>query len=54
MRRPARDRGAVSVEYTLLALFIAVAAVIGITVFGGAVHHLFEQGTNVVPSSPGH
>ena len=44
---PRSDRGAVSVEYALLAIFIAVAAVVGITLLGGAVDHLLELGTNI-------
>lgn len=54
MRKPSSDRGATSVEYTLLAIFIGIAALIGITVFGGAVLHLFQLGNTVVPpAGPG-
>ncbi len=45
------DRGAVSVEYALLAIFIAVAAVVGITLLGGAVDHLFKLGDSVIPGA---
>jgi Flp pilus assembly pilin Flp len=37
------------VEYALLAIFIAIAALVGITLLGGAVEHLFQLGTQVVP-----
>jgi Flp pilus assembly pilin Flp len=49
-RRP-DDRGAVSVEYALLAVFIAVAIVVGITLLGGAVDHLFHLGNHAVPGT---
>jgi Flp pilus assembly pilin Flp len=51
MARRRTDRGAVSVEYALLAIFIAIAAFIGITLLGGAVDHLFHMGGGVVPGS---
>jgi Flp pilus assembly pilin Flp len=54
MRKLSRDRGATSVEYALLALFIGIAALIAITMFGGAVLHLFDLGNTVVTPGPGH
>jgi Flp pilus assembly pilin Flp len=42
------DRGAVSTEYALLAVFIAVAVVVGITLLGSAVDHLFNLGNHAV------
>ncbi len=50
MRKPRSDRGAVSVEYALLAVFIGIAAIVGITLLGLAVEHLFSLGDNAVPS----
>jgi Flp pilus assembly pilin Flp len=50
MRRASSDRGASSVEYALLALFIGIAALVAITMFGGAVLHLFHLGNSVVPA----
>jgi Flp pilus assembly pilin Flp len=44
------DNGAATVEYTLLAVFIAIAALAAIGVFGGAVRGLFEQGEASIPS----
>jgi Flp pilus assembly pilin Flp len=41
----------VSVEYALLAVFIAVAVVVGITLLGGAVNQLFHAGNHVVPGT---
>ena len=51
MARRGEDRGAVSVEYALLAIFIAIAALVGITLLGGAVLHLFQLGKDVFPGS---
>jgi Flp pilus assembly pilin Flp len=51
MRRRRDDRGAVSTEYALLAVFIAVAVVVGITLLGGAVDHLFHLGNHAVPGT---
>jgi len=48
--KPRSDRGAVSTEYALLAIFIAVAAVIGITLLGIAADHLFQLGGNAIPT----
>jgi Flp pilus assembly pilin Flp len=39
----------VSTEYTLLALFIGIAALVAILLFGGTVLGLFESGNNEVP-----
>lgn len=52
MRTPRRDQGAVSTEYALLALFIAIAAITGIALLGGAVLDLFES-TDEVPWNTG-
>ena len=41
-----QDRGSASVEYTLLVLFIAIAALAAIAVFGGMVLGLFEAGAD--------
>ena len=35
-----------SVEYALIALFIGIAAIVAITLFGGAVLSLFQSGTS--------
>jgi Flp pilus assembly pilin Flp len=43
------DRGSVAAEYTLLALFIAVAAVVGIAILGGFVLDLFGAGSEMIP-----
>jgi Flp pilus assembly pilin Flp len=51
MRTFRSDRGAVSVEYTLLAVFIAVAAFLGIFLLGGAVLNLFQHGADAIPGS---
>jgi Flp pilus assembly pilin Flp len=48
------DLGGVSVEYTLLMLFIAVAMVVSLMFFGDAVLGLFRAGTDQVPWSPIH
>jgi Flp pilus assembly pilin Flp len=45
-RAALRDLGSVSTEYALLALFIAIAVVAAITIFGAAVLGLFESGTD--------
>jgi Flp pilus assembly pilin Flp len=45
-----RDDGLSSVEYALIAFFIAVAAVLGITALGMAVDGLYEQGVTEVGS----
>jgi Flp pilus assembly pilin Flp len=50
MGRPSSDDGAVSTEYALLLIFIGIAAIVGITLFGGGVLHLFQRGTAVVPT----
>jgi Flp pilus assembly pilin Flp len=49
MLKSRSDRGAASVEYALLAIFIAVAAVVGIMLFGGMVQHLFQLGHDAIP-----
>jgi Flp pilus assembly pilin Flp len=49
MPKSRSDRGATSVEYALLAFFIAVAAVVGIFLLGGAVQHLFQLGSDAIP-----
>jgi Flp pilus assembly pilin Flp len=41
-----QDEGGVSVEYALVALFIGIAAVVAITLFGGAVLGLFRSGAS--------
>lgn len=51
MARTRTDDGAVSVEYALLAVFIAVAAVVAITLLGAAVDHLFHLGNHAVPGT---
>jgi Flp pilus assembly pilin Flp len=51
MPRRRADRGAVSVEYALLAIFIAIAALVGITLLGGAVEHLFQLGNQALPQT---
>ncbi len=42
MRSRRDERGATATEYGLLVAFIALAIVIGVTAFGGAVNSLFE------------
>ena len=55
MRRPASttrilaDRGAVSTEYALLLIFIAIAVLVAIAAFGAAVLGLFESGNTEIP-----
>jgi Flp pilus assembly pilin Flp len=55
LRRPASiarvvaDRGAVSTEYALLLIFIAIAVLAAIAAFGGAVLGLFERGNTEIP-----
>lgn len=39
----AQDRGATMVEYALLVAFIAVVALVGVTVFGTAIRDLFNS-----------
>jgi Flp pilus assembly pilin Flp len=51
MRKSPSDRGAVSVEYALLAIFIGIAALVGITMLGFAVDHLFHLGNTVIPGA---
>jgi Flp pilus assembly pilin Flp len=41
-----QDQGGVSVEYALIALFIGIAAIVAITLFGGAVLSLFQSGAS--------
>jgi Flp pilus assembly pilin Flp len=48
MARRREDGGAVSVEYALLVIVIAVAVAIGMTLLGSAVDTLFHAGNHVV------
>jgi len=48
------DLGGASVEYTLLVLFIAVALVASLVMFGGAVLTLFRAGIDQVPWTGAH
>jgi Flp pilus assembly pilin Flp len=45
------ERGAVSTEYGLLLVFIAVAIVAAATAFGVAVSGLFDTGKEGIPSA---
>jgi Flp pilus assembly pilin Flp len=49
LRRISEERGAVSVEYASLVVFIALAVIVGIGVFAVAVNALFQQGADAVP-----
>jgi Flp pilus assembly pilin Flp len=48
-RRGRGDHGTVAVEYTLIALLVAVAAAAAILAFGDAVAALFQEGRAAVP-----
>jgi Flp pilus assembly pilin Flp len=50
VRRNALDRGATSVEYALLAGFIAVVVALAIAALGAAVLGLFGSGADAVQS----
>ena len=41
--RAASDRGATSTEYALLVVFIAIAIVAGVTIFGQSLSGIFGQ-----------
>ena len=43
VRRAASDRGATSTEYGLLVVFIALAIVAGVTIFGQSLSGIFSQ-----------
>jgi Flp pilus assembly pilin Flp len=52
VRTPLNDRGAVSSEYLLLALFIAAVVVGGVTVLGLFVNGLFDQASPAFTPAP--
>ncbi len=43
-----RDDGATMVEYSLMVVFIAVAALIAVTAFGGSVRDIFQNAADLV------
>ncbi len=49
MRIGPSDDGATSVEYVLIAVFIALVAVLAIAVLGGNVLGLYEKGVEDIP-----
>jgi Flp pilus assembly pilin Flp len=52
LRALGRDQGGASVEFTLLAMFIAIAVIMGVALLGGAVDGLFKS-TDGVPWDSG-
>jgi Flp pilus assembly pilin Flp len=50
-RRRTRQRGASSVEYALIALFVAVAIIGSVTVFGGRTADLFQRTCGSIAAS---
>ncbi len=49
MRHGPSDDGGISVEYVLIAVFIAVVAAVAIVGLGGNVLGLFEKGVEDIP-----
>jgi Flp pilus assembly pilin Flp len=50
-RRGTRQRGASSVEYALIAVFIAVVVIGSVTVFGGRTADLFQRTCGSIASA---
>ena len=50
LRRMAREAGAVSTEYGLILMLIALAIILAATGFGLAVANLFERASGSIPT----